>query len=55
MTSQTYHTDDDELAQEHDQVIPETQMEPDADLMAPPDADLAEPDADLAEPDADLA
>jgi hypothetical protein len=60
MTTQTYHTDDDQLAQEHGQVVPENNlMEPDADLavaQAPPtepDADLAVAEAPPAEPDAD--
>lgn len=59
MTAQTYHTDDDQVAQEHDQAAPQDNvadpqgnpMEPDADLAGPA-ADQAEPDSDLMAPDA---
>jgi hypothetical protein len=56
MTAQTaYQADDGQLAQDHDQVIPDNNLiEPDADPMAP-DADLAEPDAGPPAPDADMA
>jgi hypothetical protein len=62
MTSQTYQAADGQLVQEHDQVLPESNlMEPDSALavaeapLAEPDADLAVAEAPLAEPDADLA
>jgi hypothetical protein len=62
MTSPTYHADDDQLVQEHDQVVPENNLtEPDADLavaepdLVEPDADLAVAEPDLVEPDADQA
>jgi len=48
MTTQTYHTDDDHLAQEHDHLVPE-------DNLMEPDADLAVAEASQTEPDADLA
>ena len=57
MTSQTYHTDDDQLVQEHDQAVPENDLiEPDAG-PAVAEAPPTEPHADLAvaEPHADLA
>jgi hypothetical protein len=60
MTSQTYHTDDDQLVQEHDQAVPENDLiEPDAGpavAEAPPTephADLAVALTPVAEPDAD--
>ena len=60
-TSQTYQTDDDQLAREHDQTGPEDNvMEPETSLAAPepdlaedPDADPMVPEADLTEPDAE--
>ncbi len=69
MTAQTYHADDDQLAQQHDQAVPENNLmepgayptEPDTDLagteapLAEPDTDLAGTEAPLAEPDTDLA
>ena len=55
MTTQAYHTDDDQLAQEHDHSIPENNLtEPDAEL-AMAEAPPTQPDADLAMADTDLA
>jgi hypothetical protein len=52
MTVQSYHTEDDQLAQQHDQAVPENnQMEPDA---AEPAADLAATEASRAEPDTEM-
>jgi hypothetical protein len=62
MTSQTYHADDDQLMQDHDQVVLESHLtEPEAELavaevpLAEPDTDLAVAEVPLAEPDTDLA
>jgi hypothetical protein len=59
MTAHTYHTDNGQMAQEHDQAAPQDNLlEPDTDLAGPaaaqaePDTDLAGPDADLMAPDA---
>jgi hypothetical protein len=55
MTAQTYHADDDQLAQQHDQAAPENNvMEPYAHLSEP-DTDLAVAEVPAAEPDTDLA
>jgi hypothetical protein len=60
MTSQIYQADDGQLVQEHDQVVPDSNlMEQEADLaVAEPDhfepgADPLAPDSNLAQPDAD--
>jgi hypothetical protein len=55
MTAQTYHTDDGQLAQQHDQASVESNlMEPDAQL-AEPETDLAGTEVPPAEPDAEPA
>jgi len=55
MTAQTYHTDDDQLAQQQDEAVPENNlMDPDA-RLAEPDTYLAVAEAPAAEPDTDLA
>ena len=55
MTSQTYHTDDHQLVQEHHPVVPDSDlMEPGAD-SAEADAEVAVAEPDLAEPDAESA
>ena len=48
MTSQIYHADDDQLAQEHDEAMSEEHL-------IEPEASLAEPDAELAVAETDLA
>lgn len=58
MTTQTHHTDDDQLAEEHDHAVPQNSLtEPDTDLaVADPDLGVAEADqAKPDEPDSDLA
>jgi signal transduction histidine kinase len=55
MTTQAYHTDDDQLVQEHDHSVPENNLtEPDAEL-AMAEAPPTEPGAELAMADTDLA
>jgi hypothetical protein len=55
MTAQAYHTDDDQLVQQHEQAAPENNlMEPDAHLTEP-DTGLAVAEVPPAEPDTGLA